>query len=187
MPVSKQEFVITLNTIFNSDKHRNDIAAIGLFNIPPGLAPPVLAPPVVPVPPVPVPVPPVPAPGPVPVPAPGPVPVPAPGPLPGPPIPPPRQPTRSNTLIIPPNFKLLIDDLNILRNQIPQTANVLTKKNQTENAIGDLAYIEMVDKNTLARYLINKPRAPIPQPVLDFAEQLLLYAESQSKAAFAAA
>ena len=55
MPVSKQEFVLTLTAIFNSDKHRNDIAAIGLYTIPPGLAPPpVLAPPVVPVP-VPVP------------------------------------------------------------------------------------------------------------------------------------
>ena len=37
MPVSKQEFIIALNTIFNSDKHRNDIAAIGFFNIPLGL------------------------------------------------------------------------------------------------------------------------------------------------------
>ena len=50
-----------------------------------------------------------------------------------------------------------------------------------------MAYVEMIDRDTLARYLINKPRAAIPQPVLDSAEQMLLFAERRSKARFAAA
>ena len=109
MPVSKEEFVITLNTIFNSDKHRNDIAAIGFLNNPPGLAPPVLAPPVVPVPVPAGPLPPALA-GPLP-----PAPVPFPGPVPVPPIPAPRAKTRSNTFSVPANIKVLIDQLNILK------------------------------------------------------------------------
>jgi hypothetical protein len=184
MPVSKQEFVLTLTAIFNSDKHRNDIAAIGLYTIPPGLAPPpVLAPPgppaPVPGPPAPVPGPPGPAPGP-PAPVPGP-----PAPVPGPPIPPPRPPTRSNTLLIPPNLKILIDELNVLKTS--NQAGALTKITQKEDEIGDMAYVEMIDRDTLARYLLGKPRAPISQPALYNAEQLLLYAERRSKARFAAA
>ena len=188
MPDSKEEFVITLNTIFNSDKHRNDIAAIFFFNIPTNLAPPVLAPVVpaglvsIPVPPAPVPVPTGPVPVPAPVPVPGPAPVPA-GPA---PIPAPRAKTKSNTLSVPANFKKLIDELNVLeiiRNQ----PGVLNKITQKEDEIGDLAYIEIVDRDTLARCLLGKPREQIPPPVLQSAEQMLLYAESRAKAAFAAA
>jgi hypothetical protein len=158
MPVSKQEFVITLNTIFNSDKHKNDIAAIGLFSIPPSLAPPVLPLPVVPAPP---------------------------GPAPGP-LPVPRIPTR-NTLIIPQNFQVLIDDLGILKNQTNQTANVLAKITQTEDQLADLANSENIDKTLLARYLYGKPRAKIPQDLLDSVEEWLLRAEIRDQAALAAA
>ena len=63
----------------------------------------------------------------------------------------------------------------------------MTKITQKEDEIGDMAYVEMIDRDTLARYLINKPRAAIPQPVLDSAEQMLLFAERRSKARFAAA
>ena len=68
-----------------------------------------------------------------------------------------------------------------------ETTPNLTKITQKEDEIGDMAYVEMIDRDTLARYLINKPRAAIPQPVLDSAEQMLLSAERRSKARFAAA
>ena len=89
MPTSKQEFLINLTMVLNSDKHRSSVEAIQAF-VPGGPPTPIPAPIVhVPGPPAPVPGPPAPVPGP-PAPVPGP-PAPVPGPpapVPGPPVPP---------------------------------------------------------------------------------------------------
>ena len=92
MPTSKQEFLINLTMVLNSDKHRNSVEAIRAY-VPggPPAGPP--APPAgPPVPPAGPPVPPA-----------------------GPPIPAPRAKTRSKTFSVPANIQLLIDQLNIIK------------------------------------------------------------------------
>ena len=125
LPISKEEFVIILNTIFNSDKHRTDIAAIGFFNLPPGLAPPIGPP----APPAGPPAPPVGPPAPPAGPPVGPPVPPAGPPAPGPPIPPPRAKTRSKTFSVPANIQLLIDQLNIIKKTKTKLYLAKKKKN----------------------------------------------------------
>ena len=201
MPVSKNEFVLNLATIFNSDKHRNDIAAIGFFTIPPGPpAPPVGPPAPVPGPPAPVPgppAPPVPAPGPVPgppgppVPAPGP-PVPAPGPpapVPGPaPRPRGRPPTTKTT---PPKqlspdqlIKLSVINLKSVNQNDPIAIS------DAEKELGDYAFSNSLTVQQLANYIKQKANSTttrLKQDEINYAQRLLQEAQNRDNAAKAAA
>ena len=166
MPVSKEDFVINLASIFNNDKHRGSIQGIKSYISP--SAPPINNPPIVTVP----------VPGGPPTP---PIPVPVP-PVPAPPIPAPRKKITAAANLSPDEMlKLSVTNLKSI-----DPADIVSIED-ARNELGDIAFKEKLTSAQLARYIKQRPRAQITQAEIDYAEQILIDAEKRDTATTKAA
>jgi hypothetical protein len=175
MPVSKEDFIINLAAVLNSDKHRGSIQGIRTYLFPP--TPPVVT---VPTGGPPVPAPPAPAPVPVPVPAP-------PAPAPPAPAPAPKPKGTNNKINYSPEVGLAVTTLNLLldKKRVPKATNA--EVTAAEEHLGDLAVKENLDKEDLARRIYAAPRRPLKVGELDYAERIILQSNARANAAAAAA
>ena len=163
LPTSKEEFSLNLAMILNNDNNRNNVLGIKNYVSPPAAAAAAATPGAMMVARTPVglfPATPVAAPPATPVAA----------------APPAPRVKGTNTLTMPPHMQISINRLKSIHKK--DTA----KRAQAEEELGNLAVLDNLTAEKLARFIKLKPRAAISQQELDYAETLIRDAKGRISA-----